>query len=217
MSAVAASKPPPRGTFVVFEGVDRAGKSTQCKLLAEGLRKRGREATLINFPDRTTGVGQLIDKYLRKEVELDDRAVHLMFSANRWEAARSIQDLLESGVDVVCDRYAFSGVAFSAAKESIDDLDWCKAPDAGLPAPDVVVFLEIPPHKAEQRGGFGDERYEESEMQKRVAANFADLRGPSWRVLDAVRDVDVVRADVEAVVLEAASRAEDAPIGLLWD
>ena len=58
----------PRGTFVVFEGVDRAGKSTQCKLLAEGLRKRGREATLINFPDRTTGVGQLIDKYLRKEV-----------------------------------------------------------------------------------------------------------------------------------------------------
>ena len=93
----------PRGTFVVFEGVDRAGKSTQCKLLAEGLRKRGREATLINFPDRTTGVGQLIDKYLRKEVELDDRAVHLMFSANRWEAAQSIKDMLESGVDVVCD------------------------------------------------------------------------------------------------------------------
>jgi len=101
MSAVAAMKP--RGTFVVFEGVDRAGKSTQCKLLAEGLRKRGREATLINFPDRTTGVGQLIDKYLRKEVELDDRAVHLMFSANRWEAAQSIKDMLESGVDVVCD------------------------------------------------------------------------------------------------------------------
>ena len=101
MSAVAASKPPPRGTFVVFEGVDRAWKSTQCKLLAEGLRKRGREATLINFPDRTTGVGQLIDKYLRKEVELDDRAVHLMFSANRWEAAQSIKDLLESGEVIV--------------------------------------------------------------------------------------------------------------------
>ena len=217
MSAVAASKPPPRGTFVVFEGVDRAGKSTQCKLLAEGLRKRGREATLINFPDRTTGVGQLIDKYLRKEVELDDRAVHLMFSANRWEAAHSIKDLLESGVDVVCDRYAFSGVAFSAAKESIDDLDWCKAPDAGLPAPDVVVFLEIPAAKAEARGGFGDERYEESAMQKRVAQHFVDLRGPSWRVLDAARTVDEVRADVEAVVLAAAAEAEDAPVGRLWD
>ena len=50
----------------------------------------------------------------------------------------------------------FSGVAFSAAKESIDDLDWCKAPDAGLPAPDVVVFLEIPPEKAEARSGFGN-------------------------------------------------------------
>ena len=111
----------PRGTFVVFEGVDRAGKSTQCKLLAEGLRKRGREATLINFPDRTTGVGQLIDKYLRKEVELDDRAVHLMFSANRWEAAQSIKDMLESGVDVVCDRYAFSAVWKSTSVSGAPD------------------------------------------------------------------------------------------------
>ena len=217
MSAVAASKPPPRGTFVVFEGVDRAGKSTQCKLLAEGLRKRGREATLINFPDRTTGVGQLIDKYLRKEVELDDRAVHLMFSANRWEAAQSIKDLLESGVDVVCDRYAFSGVAFSAAKESIDDLDWRKAPDAGLPAPDVVVFLEIPPEKAEARSGFGNERYEVSDMQVRVAANFNQLVTPCWRKIDAARPIDEVRADVERCVLAAAEVACSSPVKTLWE
>jgi thymidylate kinase len=80
----------------------------------------------------------------------------------------------------VCDRYAFSGVAFSAAKESIDDLDWCKAPDAGLPAPDIVVFLEIPPDKAEARSGFGNERYEVSDMQVRVAANFNELVTPCW-------------------------------------
>ena len=189
----------------------------RCKLLVEGLCAKGRKAELRRFPERSTGIGQLIDRYLKREIELDDRAVHLLFSANRWDEAAKIRAALEAGVDVVCDRYAFSGVAFSAAKPAIDDLDWCKAPDAGLPKPDVVVFLEIPPHKAEQRGGFGDERYEESEMQKRVAANFVDLRGPSWRVLDAARDVDVVRADVEAVVLEAAAQAKDAPIGLLWD
>ena len=164
-----------------------------------GLRKRGREATLINFPDRTTGVGQLIDKYLRKEVELDDRAVHLMFSANRWEAAQSIKDMLESGVDVVCDRYAFSGVAFSAAKESIDDLDWCKAPDAGLPAPDVVVFLEIPPEKAEARSGFGNESIDDLDMQVRVAANFNFLVTPCCASkIDAARPNAVLAQDRRA-------------------
>jgi len=216
MSA-AASAMKPRGTFVVFEGVDRSGKSTQCKLLAEGLRKQGRQATLINFPDRTTGVGSLINKYLLKEIELDDRAVHLMFSANRWEAAKSITDLLESGVDVVCDRYAFSGVAFSSAKESINDLGWCKAPDAGLPAPDVVVFLEIPPDKAEAREGFGNERYEVSDMQIRVAANFNELLTPCWRKIDAARPIDEVRADVERCVLAAAEAAKTAPVKTLWE
>ena len=214
MAGLATTK---RGVFVVFEGVDRSGKSTQCKLLVEGLRAKGRSAELRRFPERSTGIGQLIDKYLKRELELDDRAVHLLFSANRWDEAAKIERALASGVDVVCDRYAFSGVAFSAAKPNIDDLDWCKAPDAGLPKPDVVVFLEIPAAKAEARGGFGDERYEESAMQKRVAQHFVDLRGPSWRVLDAARTVDEVRADVEAVVLAAAAEAEDAPVGRLWD
>mmetsp|Transcript_30529 Transcript_30529/g.94552 ORF Transcript_30529/g.94552 Transcript_30529/m.94552 type:complete len:214 (-) Transcript_30529:32-673(-) len=207
----------PRGAFVVFEGVDRAGKSTQCKLLAEGLRAKGRDAKLINFPDRSTEIGKMIDRYLRKELELDDKAVHLLFSANRWEAARGIRDALAAGVDVVCDRYAFSGVAFSAAKPTIDDLDWCRAPDAGLPAPDVVVFLEIPSSKAAAREGFGGERYETSEMQQRVAKHFAALRGPAWRTIDAARTIDEVRADVERVVLEAAERAANAPVGELWD
>ena len=114
-------------------------------------------------------------------------------------------------------RYAFSGVAFSAAKPTIDDLDWCRAPDAGLPAPDVVVFLEIPSSKAAAREGFGGERYETSEMQQRVAKHFAALRGPAWRTIDAARTIDEVRADVERVVLEAAERAANAPVGELWD
>lgn len=215
MATLAAARP--RGVFVVFEGVDRSGKSTQCKRLVEGLQRNGRSVELRRFPERSTEIGQLIDAYLQKKIELDDRAVHLLFSANRWAAAAEIRSALERGVDVVCDRYAYSGVAFSAAKPEIDDLDWCKAPDAGLPAPDVVVFLEIPPDKAEARGGFGNERYEVSDMQKRVAAHFKDLRGPRWRVLDAAREMDAVEADVYAVVAEAADAAKHAPIPTLWD
>ena len=171
----------------------------------------------VAVPDRATEVGGMIDRYLRKEIEMDDRAVHLLFSANRWDAAADIRAKLAAGVDVVCDRYAYSGVAFTAAKPSIDDLDWCKAPDAGLPAPDVVVFLEIPPEKAEARAGFGNERYEVSDMQVRVAANFNQLVTPCWRKIDAARPIDEVRADVERCVLAAAEVACSSPVKTLWE
>lgn len=64
------------------------------------------------------------------------------------------------------ERYAFSGVAFTSAKGL--DLEWCKAPDAGLPSPDLLIHMELSQAEAESRGGFGDERYEVSEFQTAV-------------------------------------------------
>jgi len=100
--------------------------------------------------------GKLIDAYLQQGVELSDQAVHLLFSANRWEAAAAMTDKLAKGTTVVVDRYAFSGACFTAAKGV--DLEWCKAPDKGLPAPDLVLFLDLPVDKAKTRGEFGAER-----------------------------------------------------------
>ena len=72
-----------RGALIVFEGVDRCGKSTQTKMLAEALPN----AKLMRFPDRTTATGKIVDAYL-KIFELDDKAVHLLFSANGWRLPR---------------------------------------------------------------------------------------------------------------------------------
>lgn len=77
-----------RGALIVFEGVDRCGKTTQTKKLLEYLKSCGIAAELLRFPDRTTQTGKIIDSYLVNGVELDDKAVHLLFSANRWEAAK---------------------------------------------------------------------------------------------------------------------------------
>jgi dTMP kinase len=155
------STPPPstnnvhRGAFIVFEGVDRCGKTTQTSLLVKHLLQLGLAAVAMNFPDRTTMVGNLINQYLQSKSELDDRAIHLLFSANRWELAPKLKEtLLDKSTSVVCDRYAYSGVAFSSAKESLqDDLEWCKSCDVGLPAPDAVIFLDLTQEQAEQRGG----------------------------------------------------------------
>jgi len=74
----------------------------------------------------------VINSYLTCSEELDDRAIHLLFSANRWEKEKQIQKRLAEGTNIIIDRYAFSGVAFSAAKPGLS-LSWCKQPDVGLP------------------------------------------------------------------------------------
>jgi dTMP kinase len=179
----------PRGAFVLLEGVDRCGKTTQCKSLVERLLSAGIAATLMRFPDRATSTGVIINDYLTQSTTnaVDDRAIHLLFSANRWESAATIVEHLRNGTTVVCDRYVYSGVAFSASKiktpsltssltneknndetvemkaavtnddtpdEPLLDIEWCKAPDRGLPAPDCVLFLDVSPDVAEQRGGY---------------------------------------------------------------
>ena len=150
-----------RGAFILLEGVDRCGKTTQCSLLLKHLLSLSVAAVAMRFPDRTTNVGQLINGYLASGQDLDDRAVHLLFSANRWEAAPKLAQELADGNTIVCDRYAYSGVAFSSAKTKEDrqsqgedlSVDWCKAPDAGLPAPDTVIFLDLSQEESEKRGG----------------------------------------------------------------
>lgn len=67
--------------------------------------------------DRESATGKMINEYLRnKEVKHSDESIHLIFSANRWEQREQIIKDLQSGITLVCDRYAYSGVAYSAAK-----------------------------------------------------------------------------------------------------
>lgn len=66
---------------------------------------------------------------------------------------------LSNGETIICDCYAYSGVAFTAAKQVEPPLtiEWCQSPDRGLPAPDVVIFLDLSQEEAETRGAGGHE------------------------------------------------------------
>ena len=61
-------------------------------------------------------------------------------------------------------------------------MEWCKQADVGLPRPDKVLHLTLSSEAAAKRGGFGEERYEQTDMQKRVAANFDKLKESYWQV-----------------------------------
>ena len=82
------------------------------------------------------------------DAELDDRAVHLLFAANRWEKAAEIRQLLSQGKTIVCDRYSFSGIAYTSAKPTGPGFKWCLEPEVcaqpsprRLPAPALVPFV----------------------------------------------------------------------------
>lgn len=171
-----SQEPPVRGAFVVFEGMDRAGKTTQAKLLQQRCIESGRDVRFMRFPDRTTPIGQMIDSYLKGETEIEDHVIHLLFSANRWEAVKKIHAELDAGHTIICDRFYHSGIVYSAAKNIKSlSLSWAKAPEVGLPRPDVVLFLDLEEEVARQRGGWGGEVYEKGEMQRRVRDLFWGL------------------------------------------
>lgn len=218
-----------RGALVVVEGLDRAGKSSQCELLYKSLLGMNHKAKYVRFPgecflglygvcntdfqDRSTPIGKQIDSYLRGDSQLDDHSIHLLFSANRWEVAQSIQKDIAEGITVIVDRYSYSGAVYSAAKGNPNlSLHWAWQPEVGLPRPDLCLFLSISPEEAAKRGGFGVERYETDSMQKRVREMFLSLldlpHNDEICVIDAGQSVDEVAQDILEPVLECMKNVD---------
>lgn len=133
---------------------------------------------------------------------------------------QSIIDTLEQGTHVVCDRYAFSGIAYSCVKGL--SYDWCRSPDVGLPSPDLTLFLSLTPEVAAQRGGYGQERYEALAIQTKVRQIFETLGKDGsvgrWRIIDAGRTADQVAEDCIREAQETVKHVTQsaAPVGTLF-
>ncbi|KAJ5362822.1 Thymidylate kinase [Penicillium brevicompactum] len=209
---MATQTPTKRGALIVVEGLDRAGKSSQCEMLRDSLSQQGNSVKYIRFPDRTTPIGKLIDSYLRGSSHQDDHSIHLLFSANRWEVAKSIEDDIASGTTVIVDRYSYSGVVYSAAKANPTlSLEWAWQPEIGLPRPDVCLFLSISPEEAAKRGGFGAERYENEAMQTRVRELFRTIfeKQQDVAIIDAGKSIEGVASEIQDAVTGYISRIDE--------
>ncbi|RGB28107.1 protein ZEU1 [Rhizophagus diaphanus] len=205
-----------RGAFILFEGCDKAGKSTQAKKLFEYLKNNGHSVELWKFPDRKTTIGQIINGYLANDKELDDKAIHLLFSANRWECMKDMKNLLLSGTTLIVDRYAYSGVSYSVAKGL--DLDWCCLPDRGLLSPDIIFFMDLTAEAAEKRGGFGEERYEKKSLQEKVRKIFYMLKEKDndsdslWKILNANQSVEMLHKRIVESSLKLIEKCHQLPL-----
>lgn len=223
MNPLVSSTPNKRGWFIVLEGCDRTGKTTQCERLTKRLseERNGNVSTYpcvnIKFPDRTTAIGKIIDSVLRKDMALPPKALHLLFSANRWELQESICNYLNNGVTVVCDRYSYSGIAFSTAKGL--DFEWCKQSDVGLPCPDIVFYLDTSSDKnaTRKREGFGQEMHELQEFQSKVEKEYARFNNSDrWVSVDATQSIDDVHHQIYRTIIRMIRVNQLGPIKPLF-
>lgn len=143
--------------FIVLEGLDGAGKSTQIRKLQELFAQRGVESEYVHFPRFDAPVyGELIARFLRGEFggvdAVDPYLVALIFAGDRAEAEPQIRKWLAEGKAVILDRFVYSNVGFQCAKlpagEQRDRLaQWILDLEFGhnnLPRPDVSLFLDVP-------------------------------------------------------------------------
>lgn len=137
--------------FIVFEGLDGAGTTTQCRLLSEVLTRKKiphwstREPTDNPF-------GQLARRILRKEIECRAKSLALLFTADRQEhvfdSDDGIRTRLADGEIVLCDRYFFSTMAYQSLSCSSEELQMLCRP---FPLPEYLFFLDVDEETAMKR------------------------------------------------------------------
>ncbi|THH41406.1 dTMP kinase [Neolewinella litorea] len=167
-----------RPLFIVIEGLDGSGKTTQLEMLRDYLQSRGESCRLTAEPtDLPTG--RLIRSILQKEISVDPRTLAALFAADRVEhifhPESGILDLLAAGHHVIASRYYFSSLAYQS--EFVDP-GWIAALNrqakTALPA-DLTIFLDLEPTESMQRiaGRNGeDELYETLEKLTHVRESF---------------------------------------------
>jgi dTMP kinase len=206
------------GRFIVLEGLDGAGTTTQARRLATVLRAAGRAAgRAVHVTAEPSGgpVGQLARLVLTKrllgapgQAGFDPAALALLFAADRLDhLSVEVLPRLAAGEDVISDRYTLSSLAYQSL--TTGDLAWVEALNARARTPDLTLFLRVTPDVAfarRQAENGGGELFEVPEFQREVARAYDRCverlreRGERVVVVDGERPVEEVTAALQAAV-----------------
>ncbi len=212
-----------RGSFVVFEGGESVGKSTQAGWLAmtrDVLVTREPAALFrprlfyehveVTFEPGSTKLGQELRRLLLGYAggRLYPLTEAFLMAADRAQhVAETIRPALEAGRDVVCDRYTGSSLAYQGYGRGLDLAVVRTLSDLATDGlqPDLIILLDMDPEQTLARGGFGSDRFEALDMEfhRRVRAGYLALAAADparWAVIDADRSPDDVRDDIAALV-----------------
>jgi dTMP kinase len=206
------------GNFIIIEGIDGAGTSTQAERLAAWYRSRGLPVRVTHEP--TAGpIGSLIHQVLTNRIVVcgmtgphapNWTTMALLFAADRLDHLEAeILPNLRDGVTVISDRYDLSSLAYQSQTSSDPEAvtSWVRELNRHARRPDLTLVLDVDPDVAARRRearAANTELYEEDELQRHLAAAYRDAErlvpGDFLVHLDGNRAVDVIEADVIAEV-----------------
>ena len=183
-----------RGKFIVFEGTDGSGKSTQMKMLASYLNEMGARCYLTHEPTDSP-VGSLLRSCLTGRIDADEHTIAALFAADRLDHIQNgILKKLNEGVNVLCDRYYLSSFAYNGGFVPLEWVIELNRPAREALKPDLTVFLYLDAEDSMERvmGRGETERYETVERQKKIRKNYLDLiaRFPDENVATVVSEAD---------------------------
>ena len=147
--------------IIAIEGLDKSGKYTQSKMIVNYLRQQGYKVEQSEFHRYDTPTGQLIQKWLYKEYDVDQYTIELIMTADKQAQQKWFEELERQGVDfLILDRYIGSQKVYSNANGV--DTFWTFALQQHLRKPDLEIYIDITPEESMKRKGkWGEnDRYE---------------------------------------------------------
>jgi len=195
----------PEGAFVVLEGGDGCGKSTQAAILVARLREAGREVVATREPGATPA-GKAIRSLVLDAGDLDPRTEALLIAADRAEhVAGVVRPALERGAVVVSDRFVPSSLAYQGVARGlgVDAVNRLSAWATGGLVPDLVVVLDVDPVAAAGRRAGPEDRMEREPAEFRAVVNqaYRDLAARfGWRLVDGAAPVEAVAEEIWKLV-----------------
>jgi len=198
-----------RGYLIAAEGIDGAGKSTHCRLLAEHLKTRGFPVVRLREP--TDGEwGRKIRKILAegRQGVTPEEELSYFINDRREDVERNIRPALEQNRIVVLDRYYYSTAAYQGAL-GFDPGQICRDNEAFAPRPDLVLLFQVPPEEGLdriQKSREAASSFEKAEYLNRVKSIFDSFHGPHFCRIDADRPKDVVHQHVVKEVMDLLNR-----------
>lgn len=193
------------GKFIVFDGLDGSGQSSQAKLLKDFLISRNHEAILTKEPTPDCEAGREIRRILRKESHATAERLQQLFVEDRQDhLEKLIIPTLKEGKMVISDRYFFSTVCFGASDGL--DLEWLINLNSNFLLPNLIFFLEVKPEiciqRIEKRGSLR-ELFEEKEKLAKVWQFYKMMpnRFDNIHILDGERPIETIFNEIEDIVI----------------
>lgn len=181
--------------FIVFEGLDGGGKSTQIELL----KQKFPDAVVLKYPTMNIPI---LNAYLHKQIEIDREKLFYLFFMDILFEQPLVKEILQKGGLILMDRYVFSTIAYERSM-TYEEAKRIML-QAGFIAPDVVILIDIPPEVSQERKQKQKrlDRYEEDVAYlEKVRNGFLELckerfMCEKWYVINGENSIEAIHKEI---------------------